>query len=91
MKERRLGGVMIYTLDLDDFSGHFCDHGPHPLIRSIRNFLNVPDPPEVKDWIPDWKPNSNLAMRRAPCVANVDMVFSLVICVAVICRTGMFL
>ncbi|XP_014671914.1 PREDICTED: chitinase-3-like protein 2 [Priapulus caudatus] len=74
MKERRLGGVMIYTLDFDDFSGKFCEAGPHPLLRAIRTTLEQPDPPLVRDWIGS-DPSANSVSARSATAAVVTLVF----------------
>ncbi|KAL4240744.1 hypothetical protein ACF0H5_001533 [Mactra antiquata] len=35
MKQKGYGGVMIWSLALDDFSGTFCNKGPYPLLTAI--------------------------------------------------------
>ena len=34
--KRKLAGAMIWSLDLDDFTGNFCSEGKYPLLRSIK-------------------------------------------------------
>ena len=34
--KRKLAGAMIWSLDLDDFTGSFCSEGKYPLLRSIK-------------------------------------------------------
>ncbi|MGH0171039.1 UNVERIFIED_CONTAM: hypothetical protein FKN15_060179 [Acipenser sinensis] len=41
MKSKGLGGVMIYSMDLDDFSGEFCGNGNYPLMKKLRSYLNI--------------------------------------------------
>ena len=37
--QERLAGAMIWSLDLDDFRGRFCNEGKYPLLRTIRKTL----------------------------------------------------
>ncbi len=43
LKEQGYGGVIIWSLDLDDKVGDACKEGPFPLINAVkRELLNVP-------------------------------------------------
>ena len=35
-KQMQLGGVSIWSLDMDDFKGAFCNLGPFPIIEAIK-------------------------------------------------------
>ncbi|XP_062400974.1 acidic mammalian chitinase-like [Sardina pilchardus] len=39
LMEHKLGGAVVWTLDLDDFSGEFCSQGSSPLIRYLKTQL----------------------------------------------------
>lgn len=41
LRSRRLGGAAVWTLDMDDFSGQFCDQGEYPLISYLRHKLRA--------------------------------------------------
>nr|KAG5713385.1 hypothetical protein BaRGS_024933 [Batillaria attramentaria] len=37
VKQNHFGGVMVWALPLDDFSGHHCGQGPFPLMHAIND------------------------------------------------------
>lgn len=39
MKANELAGVSIHSIDLDDFSGSFCDQGPYPFLKYTLSLL----------------------------------------------------
>lgn len=44
LKEHGYGGVIIWSLDLDDKTGDICKEGAFPLINAVKNeLLDVPD------------------------------------------------
>ncbi|XP_076012955.1 acidic mammalian chitinase-like [Genypterus blacodes] len=40
LRSRQLGGAAVWTLDMDDFSGQFCDQGKYPLISHLKSQLS---------------------------------------------------
>uniref|UniRef100_A0A8B9KJV3 chitinase n=1 Tax=Astyanax mexicanus TaxID=7994 RepID=A0A8B9KJV3_ASTMX len=41
LKENKFGGAFVWALDLDDFAGHFCGQGNHPLMGHLNKLLNI--------------------------------------------------
>ncbi|XP_035244645.1 acidic mammalian chitinase-like [Anguilla anguilla] len=41
LKKNQYGGAMVWSLDLDDFSGTFCGQGPYPLISTLKSGLGT--------------------------------------------------
>ncbi|XP_055474134.1 chitinase-like protein 3 [Psammomys obesus] len=41
LKQNNLGGAMLWTLDMDDFTGFFCNQGQFPLTSILKNALKV--------------------------------------------------
>ncbi|CAB1414646.1 unnamed protein product [Pleuronectes platessa] len=41
LKKSNFGGAMVWTLDMDDYLGTFCNQGKYPLINVLKKGLNL--------------------------------------------------
>ncbi|XP_074791953.1 acidic mammalian chitinase-like [Natator depressus] len=41
LMKNNFGGAMVWTIDLDDFTGTFCNQGKFPLISTLKNTLGL--------------------------------------------------
>ncbi|XP_015280380.1 PREDICTED: acidic mammalian chitinase-like [Gekko japonicus] len=41
VKKNNFAGAMVWSLDLDDFTGTFCNQGKYPLITALKNALGL--------------------------------------------------
>ena len=43
LKNMRLGGVIVWSLDMDDKTGKVCNQGPYPVLNTLKNELTKPE------------------------------------------------
>ncbi|XP_043859474.1 oviduct-specific glycoprotein-like [Dromiciops gliroides] len=73
--EKKYGGAMVWSLDLDDFRGSFCGQGPFPLVNRLKKLLSdgrpnstsspivtFQTPTDVSTWTP--RENSSPEQKR---------------------------
>lgn len=44
LKRMNLGGVIVWSLDMDDKTGQVCNEGPYPVLNTLKRELLKPNP-----------------------------------------------
>jgi hypothetical protein len=48
VKKMELGGVIVWSLDMDDKTGTVCNQGKYPVLNTLKTELTKPDPTSPK-------------------------------------------
>ena len=68
-----LGGTMLWTLDFDDYTGDFCNEGPFPLARAIKNIFDEFLPASTTITPAATLMSSSLEMDSTPSVSTTQI------------------
>ena len=53
VKKNLLGGISIWSIDLDDFSGAFCSQGKYPIAQAVKDALDIPKSKITNKIVPE--------------------------------------
>uniref|UniRef100_A0A8C2ZUD7 chitinase n=1 Tax=Cyclopterus lumpus TaxID=8103 RepID=A0A8C2ZUD7_CYCLU len=71
----KFGGAFIWSLDLDDFNGQFCDQGNYPLISYLRALLDSDIPPPLAPTTTIAKTTTTGVSGSGFCSGKVDGLY----------------
>ncbi|CAH2220956.1 acidic mammalian chitinase [Pelobates cultripes] len=63
LMQKNLGGAMVWTIDLDDFTGTFCNQNKSPLINTLKSILGV-QACDLKGALPPIETESLMASTK---------------------------
>uniref|UniRef100_A0A8C5AB97 chitinase n=1 Tax=Gadus morhua TaxID=8049 RepID=A0A8C5AB97_GADMO len=78
LKTNNYGGAFVWALDLDDFSGQFCNEGKYPLMSHLHALLNSDGPlpvPTAAITVPTSEPHVTHSSTTASPVGNASTAF----------------
>lgn len=83
--KRRLAGAMIWSLDLDDFTGSFCSEGKYPLLKSIKRTF---DKHTVDTPLPPLEETTTVVIKTSSSAVSTHscLSFTLITCLLSVLR-----
>ncbi|XP_077190703.1 chitotriosidase-1-like [Paroedura picta] len=70
LKGNNLAGGMVWAMDLDDFTGSFCNQGAYPLLQTLKRELGSKDQPPVSELPTQNEPLKPEQSQPVPPTAN---------------------